>query len=203
LQIDSLKAVVFTAAFLMPGFIWSAVLSVLLPGRTRQTETKFLEFFTLSCINNALWFWLFAYFIGSGLAARRTDLFSGFLLIALFISPLILGAVSGHLSQKEYGAKFLRGLGFRTIHPIPTAWDWHFSRQERLWVRITLKNSSTIYGLFGFESFASSDPAERDVYLEQVFRQTTEGFECIKGTRGCLVKGDEISVIEFYRAELE
>jgi hypothetical protein len=146
---------------------------------------------------------LFAYFIASGLASRRADIFSGFLLVALFISPVILGTLSGHFSQREYGERFLRGLGFRTIHYIPTAWDWHFSRQERLWARITLQNGSVLYGLFGFQSFASSDPEERDVYLEQIYAPTAEGFKCVAGTRGCLIKGNQIGAIEFYNVELE
>jgi len=199
-QIESLKAVLFTAAFLMPGFILSAVLSLLVPRRSRQAETRFLEFFTLSCINNALWFWLFAYFLIVDFPSRRPLSFAGFLLIALFVSPIVLGALSGHFAQRQYVARFLRRLGFRTIHYIPTAWDWHFSRQEPLWARISLKNGSVILGYFGSHSFASSNPDERDIYLEEVYAATAGGFKPISRTHGCLVKADEISLIEFYTA---
>jgi hypothetical protein len=203
MQIDSLKTVAFTSAFLMPGFIWSAVLSLLLPRRSRQAETRFLEFFTLSCINNALWFWLFVYFSITGFPARKPEQFSAIVLLALFISPLLLGALSGHFAQRDYMARFLRRLGFRTVHYIPTAWDWLFSRQEELWARVMLTDGSVILGFFGSESFASSNAEERDIYLEQVYGHTPEGVKCIEGTRGCVVKGDQIRAIEFYKVEVE
>ena len=56
---DSFEAVVFTAGFLVPGFVWSAVLSMLVPRRTGGTEVRFLEVLTLSCVNNGLWSWVF------------------------------------------------------------------------------------------------------------------------------------------------
>jgi hypothetical protein len=203
MQIDSLKTVIFTVAFLMPGFIWSAMLSLLLPRRSGQTETRFLEFFTLSCINNTLWFWLFIYLSIRDFPARNPGAFSLFILLALFVSPLILGTVSGRFAQRDHMARFLRRLGFRTVHYIPTAWDWHFSRQEELWARITMEDGSVIFGFFGSQSFASSNPDERDIYLEQVYTRTAEGVRCVESTRGCLVKGDQISAIEFYKLELE
>jgi hypothetical protein len=201
LQIDSLKTVAFTAAFLMPGFIWSALLSMLLARRSRQADTRFLEFFTLSCINNALWFWLFVYFFIVNFPARRPLLFSLSLFLALFVSPLVLGALSGHFAQRDYLARFLRRFGFRTIHYIPTAWDWHFGRLEMLWVRLTLKNGSAIYGYFGDQSFASSNPDERDIYLEKVFVPTNEGFKCVEDSHGCLLSADQITAIEFYKTQ--
>jgi hypothetical protein len=200
-QIDSLKTVAFTLIFLMPGFVWSAMLSVLVPGRSR--ESSFLGLFTLSCLNNSFWTWPFAYFFVTGLATRSPSLFAMFVFVAVFISPLLLGTISGRLAQREYMSHFLQRFGFRTIHSTPTAWDWHFSRQEELWARITIKDGSVIFGFFGSRSFASSNPDERDIYLEQVYTRTAEGVRCVESTRGCLVKGDQISAIEFYKIELE
>lgn len=50
------------------------------------------------------------------------------------------------------------------IHPVPTAWDYYFSKQEEAWIIVTLKNGKTIYGKFSEHSFASSDAEERDLY---------------------------------------
>lgn len=52
---DTVDAALITGAFLVPGFIWSAVLSMLVPRRVRAIELRFIEFLTLSCINHALW----------------------------------------------------------------------------------------------------------------------------------------------------
>jgi len=49
--------VFFTVGFLVPGFVWSAVLSLLVPSRRAATEIRFLEFLTLSCLNHGLWSW--------------------------------------------------------------------------------------------------------------------------------------------------
>jgi hypothetical protein len=69
--------------------------------------------------------------------------------------------------------------------------------------RVTLTDGSVILGFFGSESFASSVAEERDIYLEQVYGRTPEGVKCIEGTRGCVVKGDQIRAIEFYKVETE
>jgi len=74
--------------------------------------------------------------------ARNPGVTSLFVLLALFVSPLILGTLSGRFAQRDDMARFLRRLGFRTVHYIPTAWDWHFSRQEELWARITMEDGS-------------------------------------------------------------
>ena len=57
MSIDSFEVVFFTVGFLVPGFVWSAVLSMLVPTRTAATEVRFLQFLTLSCINHGLWSW--------------------------------------------------------------------------------------------------------------------------------------------------
>ena len=54
MSIDSFEVVFFTVGFLVPGFVWSAVLSMLVPTKTAATEVRFLEFLTLSCINHGV-----------------------------------------------------------------------------------------------------------------------------------------------------
>lgn len=63
---------------------------------------------------------------------------------------------------------------------------------------VTLKDKSRVYGLLNEESFASSDPANRDLYLGAQFRVLETGeWAPLDDTGGVLISGDQIAVIEF------
>ena len=63
---------------------------------------------------------------------------------------------------------------------------------------MTLKDGSRVYGLYGLQSYAGDDPAERDLYLEVQFRPTDTGdWAPVEDSGGVLVKGDQIALIEF------
>ena len=86
----------------------------------------------------------------------------------------------------------------RTVHHIPGAWDWHFSRQRPSWVVVRLKDGSRVFGLFHNRSFAASDPEQRDIYLEAQFRVLDGGeWAPVEDTDGVLIKSEEIALIEF------
>ncbi len=194
----SFDAVFFTAGFLVPGFVWSAVLSMLVPRRTVSTDVRFLEFLTLSCLNHGLWAWaLFLIFKTDFL--ERHPYWTGISLGAIiFLSPIVLGILSAWFQQKEAIARLLGRLGFRTIHPIPMAWDWHFSQLKPYWALVTLKNGSQVRGLYGRQSFAGSDPEHRDLYLEALFRPVGTGdWAPVEDTAGILIMADQITAIEF------
>lgn len=123
---------------------------------------------------------------------------SGALLLIILVSPAMLGLLCGKLWQKQAVLRFLRGLGYRTIDPAPTAWDWHFSQGKPYWVVVTLVDGSRVYGLFGMRSFAGDDPAHRDLYLEAEFRPVETGeWAPVEDTAGVLIMSNQIAAIEF------
>jgi len=192
------EAVFFTAGFLVPGFVWSAVLSMLVPRRGVGTQIRVVEFLSLSCINHGLWSWaLFPVFKTGFLEGH--PYWSGLALFGImFVSPVVLGVASGLLQQREAVAGFLAWLGLRTVHPIPRAWDWHFSRLKPYWVLVTLKDGARLYGLFHSRSFAASDPEHRDLYLEAQFRPVEGGeWAPVEDTGGVLIMADQIAAVEF------
>lgn len=199
---DSFDVVFFTVGFLVPGFVWSAVLAVLVPSRTAPVQIRLLEFLTLSCINYGLWSWLLFAIFRSGFVERH-PVWSGWLLFGiLFASPVALGVASAWFRQRELVARFLGSLGLRTVHPIPRAWDWHFSQQKPYWVLATLKDGSEVYGLFHERSFAGTDPDRRDLYLEAQFRPLDSGeWAPLEDTGGVLIMADQIATIEFRKIE--
>jgi len=195
---SSFEAVFFTAGFLVPGFVWSAVLSMLVPGRGVGDQVRFVELLSLSCINNGFWSWVLFPIFTTGFLERH-PYWSGLALFGImFLSPVVLGLASGRFQQKESVARFLGWLGLRTVHPIPRAWDWHFGRSKPYWVLVTLKDGSRLYGLFHSRSFAASDPEHRDLYLEAQFRPLEDGqWAPVEDTGGVLIMADQIAAVEF------
>src|SRR3546814_16510889 len=82
-----------------------------------------------------------------------------------------------------------------------TGLGWRFSRLAGSnWVLVTMQDGSTVAGLFGGQSFASSDPAERDIYIEQVYDYTADGeWHCARPGNSILVMREEIRFVEFFR----
>jgi hypothetical protein len=69
-------------------------------------------------------------------------------------------------------------------------------------VLVTLADGSSVCGLFGSESFASSAPKERDLYIQAVYRHNKNGeFQIVERTDGILIRGDAIKHVEFWKDE--
>jgi len=200
MNFDTFDAVFFTAAFLVPGFIWSAVLSMLVSRKSTAPQTKAVEFMTFSGINYGLWIWLI-YPLFYFEWWRAHPILSGFALFVIaFASPVGLGLYSGWLAQKNTVGRALERFGFNTVLSIPTAWDYQFARGNPYWVVVTLKNGSRLHGFFGLESFAGDDRDSRDLYLEAVFEPTDTGeWAPVEDSGGVWVAAEEISAIEFRR----
>lgn len=134
--------------------------------------------------------------------AKETEIFSvGYwiwtLLITIVVAAL-LAFIIGVIKQKEVIDWLFKKMKVNKIHPIPTAWDYYFSKQEESWVIVTLKSGKTIYGKFSTESFASSDSDERDLYIEKTYSINDDMTWKENGTNmSILIKNDEISTIEF------
>lgn len=197
---NSFEVVFYTAAFLVPGFVWSAILSMLLPARDVPAQIRVIEFLTLSCINHGFWSWALFLIFTTGFVDAHPYWSGIFLFGIIFLSPVAFGFASGMLQQKQGVALFLRRLGLNTVHPIRRAWDWHFSRLRPYWVVVTLKDGSRVFGLYGQRSFASSDAQQRDLYIEAQFQPVESGdWAPVEDSGGVLVSGDQIVAIEFRR----
>ena len=93
-------------------------------------------------------------------------------------------------------------MGLDSIHPIPTAWDYIFSRGVSTWVLITLNDGTRIGGYFGTASFASSESGERDLYLEETYEVSDDGsWKRLTRDAGVWIRGTEVRLIEFRNEE--
>jgi hypothetical protein len=201
MQFSNLDAVIYAIAFLVPGFVWSATLSMMVPSRKPSQQIGFLNYLTLSCVNHGLWSWLLLPMFTTGFVESHPTWTGIIMFVVGFVSPVCLGLLSAEFRQKKRIGRLLQRFGARTIDPTPTAWDWHFSRAKPYWVLVTLKDGSRIYGLFGYQSFAGDDPANHDLYLERAYRPIGEGeyteWAPVEDSAGVLITADELSVIEF------
>ena len=71
-----------------------------------------------------------------------------------------------------------------------------------MFVIITLQDDSTVYGFYGENSFASSEPDERDIYLEKIYdidekNKWIENKECL----GIHISQNQIKTIEFLKGD--
>lgn len=198
MSFDTFNAVFFTAAFLVPGFIWSAVLSMLVSRKSTEPQMRAVEFLTFSCINYGLWSWLIYPLFYNEWWGEHPYVSGAALFVIAFASPIGLGLVSGWMAQRNTVATVLERFGFNTVLAIPTAWDYHFSRGRPHWVIVTLRDGSRLYGLFGLESFAGDGPESQDLYLETAFTLTdTEEWAPVEDSDGVWISAEQIAVLEF------
>lgn len=200
MTVNGTETLFLTFAFLVPGFIWHSVQSLFVVKRSEPIQVLFLRLLTFSCLNYALWAGLiYAILILDTFrnSAFRTGVAWGCI---IFISPTVLGVLGALNSQKGWLRWLFRKVGLASIHEIPTAWDYKFSKTDRfVWVQVTLTDGTRIAGKYGSKSFSSSAAEERDLYLQELMKITKEGWKPIPRSDGILVKGNEIKYIEFIR----
>ena len=124
-----------------------------------------------------------------------------FFTVAFLVPGFIWESVlhlTGLLSQRAIVRQLLARYGVYTVHPVPTAWDYVFSHSTGSWVLVTLADGSTVAGVFSARSFASSDAAERDLFLEQLYKVEDDGpWQPVPMNRGVWIRGEAIRAIEF------
>ena len=116
----------------------------------------------------------------------------------ILVGPAILGLLLGVNIQTDAFRRFLRWCGFNPVHVIPTAWDWKFGGMSEQWVLVTLKDGTRFAGFCGSDSFMSSDPEERDIYIERIYDIEEDNRWVSCGEKGLLVAAGEVQTIEFW-----
>lgn len=194
-NIGSLESVYLALGLLVPGFITLFVRSQFVTGRRRSRSEDLLSYLTISVIYYALSF----PFVGVTLS--MDDSFYGRLLAwitLIFIGPAVFGFILGINVQTDWVRRALRRCGLNPVHVIPTAWDWKFGRMTNAWVLVTLKDGTTFAGFCGEDSFISSDPGERDIYIQWVYDVDPENNWSSRGDSGVLIAAGEVRTIEFW-----
>ncbi len=180
--------------FFVPGFISLKVYDLLIPGERRNFSRSLLEVLGYSSLNYAAFSWLIFLIYSRKLYQNHINWFLVILIIVLFVAPAVWPFIFVTLFQKwKFLSKFI-------IHPIPKAWDYIFGKKESFWVIVHLKDGRRVGGKYDTNSFTSSYPEEEQIYLEEVWRLDEKGkfIKPIERTKGILILGREISMIEFF-----
>ena len=180
--------------FFLPGFISMKVYDLLVPGEPRDFSKSFLEAISFSTLNFAALFPLIVWMQTSNL---YKDHLYGFWLCVVAIMVLVPSiwpfAFLG-LVKLPFVADII-------VNPIQKPWDYIFSKRKSYWVVVHLKDGRKIGGKFGAKSYASSNPAEEQSYLQEVWRLDEAGsfIEAVKESGGILIMSGEISAVEFFQ----
>ena len=200
MKFDNLTSVFLIISFFVPGFIYSGVVSNLVPTRRGgEKEVLLLRFLTATAFNYAICSPLI-YLLIFNQIFRELPIAQGICwFLVIFVIPVLLAFGRAWIVQHNGLGWFSRFLRLRFINPIPTGWDWIFSTTRPCYVLITLNDGTEIAGYFGTRSMASSDPEHKDIYIENVYKVPSDGgaWEPVARSLGMYVDGNQIAHIEF------
>jgi hypothetical protein len=198
LTIANLDILFYTLLFVVPGFIIDSIYRQCVPQKDDSTQSILLRFLLFSFLNFLLVFPLLRLvyeipFIGTHDYLR---MLIGFFVILLF--SVIIALVISAVTIKGWTQKFLQKIGIHSSHIIPTAWDYHFRKNEHKYLTVYLQDGSTVFGYWGADSFASSLQGYKDIFLEKIFNldENNQWIE-IQQSKGVWVPVSTIKYIEF------
>ena len=192
LSIDNIYLIL---GFIVPGLIAVFVRAQFLTGRSPPHSEAILSYFIISVVYYALALPIIDV-IGELEDAGFWKVLAW--LAVIFVGPAMLGVALGLNAQKGLVRRLANRFGMHPVHVMPTAWDWKFSSAGEHWVLVTLKDDTKFAGFCGVGSFMSSDPNERDIYIEKVFDLDADNKWKDCGPKSALIAAGEIRTIEFW-----
>ncbi|MGC9222968.1 MAG: DUF6338 family protein [Terracidiphilus sp.] len=195
MDIDIWSADKFTlfVIFFLPGFISMKVYDLMVPGVPREASRSLLEAISYSTLNFGVLFWLIAWIQTNDFYHRHFILYSLAIAMIMVAIPACWPFAYLKLASWQPIAKHF-------TNPIQKPWDYVFGKRNPYWIIVHLKNGLRIGGRFATHSFASSNPAEEQIYLEEVWTLDEEGrfLKKIEQTRGIIIMQNEIRAVEFF-----
>jgi uncharacterized protein DUF6338 len=181
--------------FAVPGVVALYVRAQFLTGRLPPLAEGLVAYITFSLIYHAV-----AYPVAYPLyaAAINSPWSRAGWFVLLFLGPALLGAVLGLDVRRGWTKRLLRRAGIQTVHPVECAWDWHFGRCREGWVLAVLKDGTRWAGYLGLNSFISSNPAERDIFIERVYEVQEDGKSWEALSSSVWIAQGELQSIEFW-----
>lgn len=193
MSIWELDKLLLFIAFVIPGFVSLKAYELFFPSQYKDSSKQIVDAITYSCINYALLFWLITYVERSSAKESSGFLYFLFYIFVLFLAPILWVWLWKIIRENE---RFQDSVP----HPMEKPWDYVFGKREPYWVIVTLKNGSKIAGSYDSASFASSAPAEEQLYLEEAWEMNDDGgFERPReSTKGIIILASEMVSIEYF-----
>jgi hypothetical protein len=166
-DLKSIQSIYLVLGFVVPGMVIAFVRAQFLTGRVRTLSESIVSYIALT----VLYYGLAAPFVEYVLTFEepgRAKIAAWLALIILV--PAIVGLILGALTQNDVFRRALQLLRINPVHVTPAAWDYTLARlRGDHFVMVTLSDGSTVGGIYGSHSFASSDPTERDLFLQEIY----------------------------------
>lgn len=178
-------------AFAVPGFISLKAYEILCPSSNKDSSDRVIDAVAYSCINYAILFLPIRWIEASGALKNCPIGYYLFYLFVFVIAPFLWALFWKRLRSTEF---FQR----RAPHPTEKPWDFLFEQRKPYWVKVTLTDGRIIAGRYCSKSFASSAPAEEQIYLEEtwILGEGGEFVRKIERTAGTLILAKNISHVE-------
>ena len=184
--------------FLAPGFLASFWIQRYVPKPQGDSDGKsFLTYISLSVI-------LYIPLIVSLAVNNKLPYVHGlsdfyWIAATVLIFPILLSMLFGWAIQNDWVGWIFRKVGLRPKRFTATAWEEFFSHNPAVAVIVTLDDGKQVAGVFyGDQATASSDPAERDLYLPVTCIVVDGQWTITKKSAGILIKAQKIAHIEFF-----
>lgn len=180
--------------FFVPGFISIKVYGLYIPSEQRHFSKSFFDAVSYSCINFALVYWIIIAIHQNQFYNQYPVLYYCILILILFVAPIIWPIIYSKIRD-------LRFFKEKTIHPIPKAWDYLFSKGGSYWIIIHTKDGRRIGGKYDTNSFVSSYPTEEQIYLEEVWHLDKKArfLKPIDRSKGIIISSREYESIELFQ----
>lgn len=197
---NTASAILLIVVFLMPGFIYNRFLAFAYPDAEASETRAVLTAITFSFFNYAVLSPLLILFWKKTLY-QNLGFLAGASFFVLFLSPILMAWLVVRAVESSWARSWRRALGL--MHPMPKAWDYFFHLGRPCWVVAILKNGRTFAGYYGGNSFASSFPAEEDLYLEALCTLTPEGriVGVAQGSVGGIIRTESVDTLEFFESD--
>ncbi|AJY18802.1 DUF6338 family protein [Burkholderia multivorans] len=178
--------------FVIPGFVAMKTYAILTSGPRLDASKAIIDAVAFSRCNYAVFALpIYAMYRGAWatLHAVAYALVWGCILL---VGPVLCALGVFALRRSKWLARWLP-------HPVDRAWDYVFGQREPFYLIITLTSGKRIGATYGPNSFASSYPADPEIYVEEAWDvDDAEGFiRRHVQTRGLLISGSIIESIEF------
>lgn len=113
-----------------------------------------------------------------------------------FLLPIFLGIFIGKSDGKI--KLFKLEIKLFKLNLYPQAWDEFFANTEPVTIYITLKNNNKICGIYGVKSRTSTNPKNKDLYLEkEIFLDKDGAIQgIIENSEGLWINKEEISYFQ-------
>lgn len=127
--------------------------------------------------------------------------------LGAFGAPVLLAALPSVSPIKKF-RECLAGKfegKFTRYDPRPSAWDVAFQDAYESFVRVRMKDGTWYAGYFGLNSYATSFPDERSVFVEVEYTVDPDGTirDPVNGSVGSVIDCAEAVVVEFLTGHLD